>query len=228
MVTNLLTKLLLVSIFLTTFLGLGVNGALGACYVLIHHEAPYIHTGETLQLSATTTPYHNCNTPCYSWEITEEGSDGSAIDDNGLYTAGDTPGTDVLTVTDACNENISNPTTVSVGPVPTSTYGFERMWPPLKPAYFHELWTIAVDSNGFVYVPDKLNSCIQKFTSDGKFVTKWGSYGSGDGEFDGPLSIAVDGNGFVYVVDYWNKRIQKFTSDGQFVTKWGGPGSGDG
>ncbi len=61
-----------------------------------------------------------------------------------------------------------------------------------------------------------------------EFVTKWGSYGSGDGQFDPPGAIAVDGEGNVYVGEGYNYRIQKFTSDGTFITKWGSEGSGDG
>ena len=72
------------------------------------------------------------------------------------------------------------------------------------------------------------NHRVQKFTSDGQFVTKWGSDGGGDGQFDTPAGIAVDSSGNVYVVDKYNHRIQKFTSDGQFITKWGSWGSGDG
>ncbi len=109
------------------------------------------------------------------------------------------------------------------------TYKFERMWPTLKqPWYFNQPTGIAVDSSGFVYVADG-NNRIQKFTSDGQFVAKWGSYGHGDGEFQYPRGIAVDSSGFVYVADYENNRIQKFTSDGQFVDKWGSWGwsSGD-
>ncbi|UUX92573.1 PKD domain-containing protein [Methanoplanus endosymbiosus] len=61
-----------------------------------------------------------------------------------------------------------------------------------------------------------------------EFMTKWGSPGSGDGEFYYPFGIAVDGAGMVYVSDTGNHRIQKFTSDGTFVTAWGTNGMGDG
>jgi hypothetical protein len=60
------------------------------------------------------------------------------------------------------------------------------------------------------------------------FVTKWGSVGSGNGQFDYPWGVAVDGSGNVYVADLWNHRIQKFTSSGVFLTKWGSVGSGNG
>jgi len=63
------------------------------------------------------------------------------------------------------------------------------------------------------------------------FVLKWGSPGSGDGEFaagGGPGGVAVDASGNVYVVDGFNHRIQKFDSNGNFIAKWGSFGFGDG
>ena len=72
------------------------------------------------------------------------------------------------------------------------------------------------------------NDRIQKFGSDGTFISRWGSEGSGDGQFYDPRGIAVDGDGFVYVADVGNDRIQKFGSDGTFISKWGSEGSGDG
>jgi len=51
---------------------------------------------------------------------------------------------------------------------------------------------------------------VQKFDSNGNFVTKWGSEGGGHGEFNEPGGIAVDSSGFIYVADTNNNRIQKF------------------
>jgi YD repeat-containing protein len=61
-----------------------------------------------------------------------------------------------------------------------------------------------------------------------QFVLKWGSYGSGNGEFGFPYGVAVDSSGNVYVADSGNSRIQKFDSNGTFITKWGSNGSGNG
>jgi DNA-binding beta-propeller fold protein YncE len=74
---------------------------------------------------------------------------------------------------------------------------------------FTLLKDIAVDSSGYVYVAS-LSHGIQKFDSNGKYITKWGSEGSGDGQFKNPDGIAVDSSGYVYVVDQGNNRIQKF------------------
>jgi len=43
-----------------------------------------------------------------------------------------------------------------------------------------------------------------------EFVTKWGSYGSGDYQFIEPHGVAVDSSGNVYVADSFNHRIMKF------------------
>ena len=61
-----------------------------------------------------------------------------------------------------------------------------------------------------------------------RFLAKWGTPGSGNGQFYNPYDAAVDGDGNVYVVDYGNSRIQKFDGDGGYLTQWGGYGSGNG
>ena len=89
---------------------------------------------------------------------------------------------------------------------------------------------VAVDATGNVYVADTDNNRIQKFTSSGTFITKWGTIGTGDSEFYYPRGVAVDAseNVHVYVADTGNNRIQKFTADGTFVTGWGFYGTEDG
>lgn len=84
---------------------------------------------------------------------------------------------------------------------------------------------VAVDHSGNVYVADTNNHQIRKFTSNGTFVTKWQSIGSGIGEFQSlPYDVAVDASGTVYVADSNFHRITTFTSDGMFLGQWGGKG----
>jgi hypothetical protein len=62
----------------------------------------------------------------------------------------------------------------------------------------------------------------------GTFLTTWGSFGTGDGQFNSPVGVAVGPAGNVYVVDQGNHRIQKFDNTGTFLTTWGSKGTGDG
>ena len=70
---------------------------------------------------------------------------------------------------------------------------------------------VAVHGRGRVYVADRLNDRIKKFTSGGKFLRSWGGRGAGPGQFIAPHGVAVDANGYVYVADTGNNRIQKFS-----------------
>ena len=65
-------------------------------------------------------------------------------------------------------------------------------------------------------------------TGEYQFVNKWGSQGTGDGQFAWPMDVALDPSRNVYVLDYTNNNIQKFDSNGSFITKWGSYGTGDG
>ena len=60
------------------------------------------------------------------------------------------------------------------------------------------------------------------------FVSKWGTEGTGDGQFKNPRGVAVASDGSVYVADGNNHRIQKFTSAGVLVSQWGTNGTGNG
>ena len=73
------------------------------------------------------------------------------------------------------------------------------------------------------------NHRVQKFDSNGNFITKWGSEGVGDGQFSLVTpGVDVDSSGYVYVVDKEAANVQKFDSNGNFITKWGSEGGGDG
>lgn len=89
---------------------------------------------------------------------------------------------------------------------------------------------VTVDAQGNVYVMDTENYRVQKFDGDGKFVSMWGSEGSGDGQFSSASSwdtvgrLGVDSHGNVYVLDALNYRVQKFDSNGNYEAQWGSEG----
>jgi streptogramin lyase len=55
----------------------------------------------------------------------------------------------------------------------------------------------------------------------GTYLLQWGSFGTGNGQFDSPSFVAVDGVGDVYVTDSNNNRVQKFNSNGTYLLQWG-------
>jgi DNA-binding beta-propeller fold protein YncE len=76
---------------------------------------------------------------------------------------------------------------------------------------------VAWDGAGNIFVADGYgNARIAKFAPDGRFLKSWGSHGTGQGQFDLPLSVATDARGSVYVADRGNRRIQVFDNEGVF------------
>tara|TARA_B000000460_G_scaffold228860_1_gene185398 strand:- start:106 stop:1167 length:1062 start_codon:yes stop_codon:yes gene_type:complete len=70
---------------------------------------------------------------------------------------------------------------------------------------------------------------VFRLGEDGEeYITEFGSYGDGPGQFIWPISIAVDSDVNVYVADEWLNRINVYSQDGEFLREWGSKGSGDG
>jgi sugar lactone lactonase YvrE len=69
---------------------------------------------------------------------------------------------------------------------------------------------IATDSYGHVYVPHYSYQWVSIFDTTGVFRYRWGSLGSGPGQFRGPTGIAIGPDGSIYVGDRDNYRVQKF------------------
>lgn len=88
------------------------------------------------------------------------------------------------------------------------------------------------DVDGLAFVTESPYQGVHRVSvwwlEDGSLVHRWGSTGSGDGQFNDPRGIAVScGAGrLVYVADSRNHRIQVFGVDGRFVRSFGFLGSG--
>jgi NHL repeat len=108
---------------------------------------------------------------------------------------------------------------------------------------FNQPDDVTVDSAGNLYVLDASNNRVQKFQLASAchagtpqivagvcFVTKWGTFGSGNGEFKFPTSITTDTLRRVFVGDgdSGNHRIEFFKSSGAFIKTWGSFGTAPG
>ena len=61
------------------------------------------------------------------------------------------------------------------------------------------------------------------------FVRKWGSHGTGDGQFQRVHDVEFDpSEKYVYTTDRDGNRVQVFDKNGTFLFKWGSKGIGDG
>ena len=85
---------------------------------------------------------------------------------------------------------------------------------------FTALEGISIDSSGNIWIADDGNSRIQELNEANKYVTRFGSLGSGAGQFNGPMNVAFAG-GDLYVTDENNNRIDEFSTTGSFIKAMG-------
>jgi DNA-binding beta-propeller fold protein YncE len=80
---------------------------------------------------------------------------------------------------------------------------------------------VAFLPDGTFFVADGYgNARVVKFDKNGKYLTAWGTKGTGPGQFNLVHCVAVDARRRVYVADRNNSRIQLFDENGTFVEEW--------
>jgi DNA-binding beta-propeller fold protein YncE len=77
---------------------------------------------------------------------------------------------------------------------------------------------ITTDKAGNVYVADTDNNRVQVFSPKGAFLRKFGSNGSGNGQFLGAVDAGISPDGTIWVADGGNSRAQLFSAGGAFMT----------
>jgi hypothetical protein len=82
---------------------------------------------------------------------------------------------------------------------------------------------LGLDAAEDLYVTDQLNNRVQKFRRDGTFLTEWGTYGPGEGQFYNPWCVLPIAPMRVWVGDTYNYRIGIFETLATPVTgeSWG-------
>ena len=63
------------------------------------------------------------------------------------------------------------------------------------------------DPNGNLYIADMGNYRIVKLKTDGTVLGTWGSYGSGNNQFNSAQDVGAAPDGTVYALDSGNNRI---------------------
>ncbi|KAJ8335686.1 hypothetical protein SKAU_G00390280 [Synaphobranchus kaupii] len=86
---------------------------------------------------------------------------------------------------------------------------------------FTNLQGVAASSVGKILIADSNNQCVQIFSNDGQFKSRFGVRGRSPGQLQRPTGVAVHPNGDIIIADYDNKWVSIFSSDGKFKTKIG-------
>ncbi|MCX6621431.1 MAG: 6-bladed beta-propeller [Acidobacteria bacterium] len=89
---------------------------------------------------------------------------------------------------------------------------------------------LCVDKDGNVLVVDSVDSRVQRFTPDGKWLGEIGlGPGSGPGQFQGPRDArTLPATGEIFVSDANNYRVEVFSHEGKYLRAFGTKGSGPG
>lgn len=76
---------------------------------------------------------------------------------------------------------------------------------------------VTAHPDGRIFVADTHYSRVLVFDHEGKELARFGSHGTGDGEFLLPTDVAIDAKGRVYVSEYQgNDRVTRWTPDYEF------------
>ena len=85
---------------------------------------------------------------------------------------------------------------------------------------------VAVGHN-VIAVSEYNDHVVKKFSLQGDYLSKFGSRGRGDGQFNNPQGLCFNSKGLLYVVDHGNCRVQVFREN-VFLFKFGSKGHNPG
>ncbi len=122
--------------------------------------------------------------------------------------------TGAVYIADTYNHRIQAFSRQGATPTPTlpERYRDDRIWGTrgTGDGQFDDPCGVAVDHGGNVYIPDLGNHRVQKFTSNGTYITQ---FGSSQVNWS-PRAIAVDNADTAYIVNFSNSQIFRLFQDG--------------
>jgi hypothetical protein len=109
----------------------------------------------------------------------------------------------------------------STVPAHPHTHSFVRLWSHTVDPVPAGRGIIAFTRDGSVLVVDHESGSIIKLNaSDGHESLRWGTIGSGPGQFKSLMDIAVDAENNVYATDFQAGKVLKFNEQGRFLREW--------
>jgi YD repeat-containing protein len=93
---------------------------------------------------------------------------------------------------------------------------------------------IVTDDAGNVFFSDSGNDRVQRWRIEGEWMppplhtATFGSYGTGNGQFNHPGGLDIAPDGTFWIADSGNDRVLHFDADGSYLGKLGSPGEADG
>ena len=91
---------------------------------------------------------------------------------------------------------------------------------------FNSPIAIVIEGN-ILFVVDSANNRVQKLTTLGEFIAKFGTYRAGDGQLNQPKGISIHNDGRIFVSDCGNQRISVFNTKGTFLYHIAGNSAND-
>jgi sugar lactone lactonase YvrE len=95
-----------------------------------------------------------------------------------------------------------------------------------EPEFFFQPNDVLVAPNGDIFVAEghssnaTSNARILKFDKTGKLLQSFGTWGSGQNQFDQPHALAMDSRGRLFVGDRGNNRIVIYDQDFRLIDTW--------